>query len=105
VVHTFCSEVNGYVSTRFSGPGSTSDRGKNFHAITFFLCVQLYGIRRLRVGTALLNLRTLVSSIRIKLSIIYGRTQGFSPFLLLTNRCNSLSSVEASVETILAVNK
>ena len=32
------SEVNGYVSTRFSGPGSTSDRGKNFHAITFF-CV------------------------------------------------------------------
>ena len=67
VVHTFCSEVNGYVSTRFSGPGSTSDRGKNFHAITFFcVCVQLYGIRRLRVGTALLNLRTLVSSIRIK---------------------------------------
>ena len=40
---------------------------KNFHAITFFfVCVQLYGIRRLRVGTALLNLRTLVSSIRIK---------------------------------------
>jgi hypothetical protein len=53
----------------------------HFLCVCVCVCVQLYGIRRLRVGTALLNLRTLVSSIRMKrLSIIYGRTQGFSPF-------------------------